>query len=744
MMAAPALLPSPQALNLLPGHGPSAAGLRGLAGLPQGLRELARALLPAAAEGDGAAARLSLSLGAAELQRPRPPQLGDDESFSLRLTPDAVHLQAENMAGARHGLHALSQLWHAARSAGEAQLPALLLEDSPRYPWRGLLVDVARRPLPMDALLRLLDTMAAARLNVLHWHLCDDQAWRLASERFPRLQQRSDGGFHYTLAQAEALVAEAAARGIRVVPELDLPGHCWALGLAYPELLCPPAPSEPQRGFGVFGCAVDPQSEALYEFLDGLIGEWTTVFPDRYLHLGGDELAPQAWAQLAAAHGRTVPELQAHYLRRVGEVLQRHGRTLVAWDEMGEAGVALPPGSLLQAWRGEGALRLQPQGVAGRLRSAGYYLDLIHASAYHWRRTPQPAPLVDAPPAAEAWALEAQLGCWQLEGRLWLDAAGGSRLWLRSSGTLAEGLAPRRVPDALCAWRLQVDSDLGELELWGPEGEVDAGVEEAHGWLRQGNRRVPCRWRQLGLQAAEAWPAVPARTGPEVPALGGEAALWAELVEAPQLGLRCGQRLLAVAERLWSDPAIDEAALAALPGRLAAAQRWMLDCQRVDADPAGPLFAQLARTDTASLRALALWLEPGAGYARQHAKKDCRAYTQDEALDRLADALPAESPRVQSLAASPEAWVPALQELVDQLPGWRRLPVAPVLLDRLDQLARLGLRLWGDQQPLAREEAVAAQRLLHEAAELADEMVPALVNPLQRRLDARLLSEVRP
>ncbi len=741
MRAAPALLPSPNALSLLPGRGPIALGLRGLAALPDGLRELARALLPAAADG-ARAARLSLGLGAASAQRSRPPQLGDDESFSLRLTLDAVRLQAATSAGARHGLHALSQLWHAARSAGDTHLPALMLEDAPRHPWRGLLVDVARRPLPLDALLRLLDTMAAARLNVLHWHLCDDQAWRLASERFPKLQQRADGGFHYTLAQAEALVGEAAARGIRVVPELDLPGHCWALGLAYPELLCLPAPTAPQRGFGVFGCAVDPENEALYDFLDGLLGEWTEVFPDRYLHLGGDELAPQAWAQLAATRGRTVAQLQALYLSRVGEVLQRHGRTLVAWDEMGEAGVPLPPGSLLQAWRGEGALRLQPQGVAGRLRSAGYYLDLIHSAAYHWRRTPQPAPQVAAPEAGEAWLLAAQLGWWKLEGRLWLDGAEGPRLWLRSSGTLAEGLAPQRVPDPLCAWRLQVDSDLGELELWGPERELGADAEQ--GWLRQGNRRVPCRWQRLGTQAAEAWPAVPSGAEPATPVLGGEAALWAELVEAPQLGLRCGTRLLAVAERLWSDPVIDEAALAALPGRLAAAQRWMLDGQRVDADPAGPLFTQLAPTDTAALRALALWLEPGAGYARQHAKKDRRAYTQDEALDRLADALPAESPLLQSLAASPEAWLKSLQELREQLPGWRSLPVAPVLLNRLDRLARLGLRLWGEAQPLMRDEAVAAQRLLHEAAELADEMVPALVNPLQSRLDARLQLEAWP
>lgn len=715
-----ALLPSPRLLIPHAGPGPAVAGLHGLVQLPSGLRELARALLPIA-EMHAEAAQLSLELAAPVASRA--PQLGDDESFRLHLSADLVQLQAATPAGARHGLHALSQLWHAARAAGQARLPALTIEDAPRYPWRGLLVDVARRPLPMDALLRLLDTMAAARLNVLHWHLCDDQAWRLASDRYPRLQEKADGGFHYTLAQAEALVSEASARGIRVVPELDLPGHCWALGLAYPELLCPPAPTQPQRAFGVFGCAVDPESEALYEFLDGLLGEWAAVFPDRYLHLGGDELATQPWERLAAERGRTVAQLQATYLSRVGEVLQRHGRRLVAWDELGETDAALPPGSVLQAWRGEGALRFQPAGAAGRLRSAGYYLDQTHASAYHWRRRPQAAALPTPPESGTAWSLEAMLGWWKVEGQLWLDAAGGPRLWLRSTGTLVEGLAPELVSDPLCQWRLRVDSDLGELEFWGPEVGTN---EEGGGWLRQGNRRVPCRWQALGRQAADAWPSVPAPAA-EMPVLGGEAALWSELVEAPQLGLRFGPRLLAVADRLWSDVEPNELALAELPQRLLAAQQWMEDRGRVDVE--------------APQSALLSWLEPGAGYARQHTKKAREAYNLDEALDRLADALPSESRLMLVLGDSPEAWATASRDLQRSLPAWRALPVASALLDQLECLAELGLRLWCEPASLSREEAAAAQRALHEAAALVDEMVPALVNPLQRRLDARCSQE---
>jgi len=703
-----ALLPVPQALTPLSGAGPAVGGLRELPAQW-------RALLPAS-DAPGAARLLLPELA------PRLPGLGDDESFRLRLTADVVQVQATTKAGLSHALHALSQLWHAAREAGLAALPALRVDDAPRHPWRGLLVDVARRPLPFEALLGLLDGMAAARLNVLHWHLTDDQAWRLESARHPHLHERASGGHFYTLAQARRLVDEAAARGIRVVPELDLPGHCWALGLAYPELLCAPAPTEAQRGFGVFDAAVNPDSDALYDFLDGLLAEWAQVFPDPFVHLGGDEMAPAAWEALARLRGVSLAELQAGYLARVGALLRRHGRRLVAWDEMGQAS-ALPPGSLLQCWRGDEALRLAPPGLAGRLRSAGFYLDQIHPAAWHWRRPMCPPARPDAPAAGcKAWALQAVVGAWTVEGRLWIRGD-DARLHLRSSGTLDEWLAPRLVGGS-GPWRLQVDSDLGELELWAPD---DGG---GSGWLRLGALREPCTWQPLRESAP--WPAD--APGAAVPMLGGEAALWAELVEAPQLALRLWPRALAVAERLWSDPT-DERQLAE---RLAHAQRWLVATGRIAADPAASLFEALCPDagDRALLRSLAQWLEPGSGYGRQHAKKRAQAYTQAEPLDRLADGLPAESPLMVTLREAPD-WLAALATAREQLPAWGallaaspRLAPALPLLGTLADLFELGEVLWAGGKPAD------AQLRLHRAAALVDEMLPALVQPLQRRLDA--------
>lgn len=719
-MPADLLLPQPQRLRLLKGAGPRGRGLR-LAGLPARLRALARALLPE--DPDGAELLIEGS------PRWRIPQLGDDESYRLQLSSSRVRLSATTLAGARHGLHSLSQLWQAGPP------PSLSLSDAPRHPWRGLLVDVARRPLPLTALLRLLDQMAAAKLNVLHWHLSDDQAWRLGSLRYPRLQQLASNGFHYSLAQAAQLVAAAAERGIRVLPELDLPGHCWALGLAYPELLCAPAPTQAQTGFGVFPCAVDPTKEALYEFLDGLIEEWAAVFPDHYLHLGGDELAPQPWQQLAHEQGCTIADLQSRYSRRVGEVLARHRRRLVAWDEMGDA--PLPAGSLLQAWRGSEALSLAPAGLAGRLRSAGYYLDQAHPAAWHWRRPLQAPRRPAAPPAqAERWALQAQAGNWRVEGSLWRHE---DRAWLQlhSSGTLMEWLQPVPVADPLAAWRLRVDSDLGELEFWGPETDGTGA-----GWLRLGNLRLHCAW--WALPEGVDWPPRH-RRATAAPLLGGEAALWGELVEAPQLALRgAGPGLLAIAERLWSDPPAGSALEASLASRIAATQRWLLERGLRDADPAAAIWAALCPEPDAqaSLRALAAWLEPGAGYARQHHKKQQGRYEQGEALDRLVDALPTESPLIAQLGKDAAAWRAALRDAERQLPRWQALLAAPELRDalplipRLQALFELGLQLWREGR-LSAAAALRAQRQLHAAAGLVDEMVPALVQALQRRLDQR-------
>lgn len=739
------------------------------------LQAAVQRLLPAIPGSAGAAGHgPSLHIDLACACAPAIPQLGDDESYRLELHaqaggPGRILIAAPRLWGALHGLHTLSQLRHGALQAGRSALPALRIADAPRHPWRGLLVDVARRALPFEDLLRLLDGMAAARLNVLHWHIGDDQAWRLASARHPELAARASAGFAYSLEQARTLVARAAERGIRVVPELDLPGHCWALGLARPELLCPPAPQTAQRGFGIFGAAVDPRQPALYDFIADLLDEWAELFPDAFVHIGGDELAPEAWRRL----GLPLAETQAGHVRRLAQLLAARGKRLVGWDEL--RGPGLPEDALLQCWRGAAALLSSQTGQTpdggpgpGLLRSAGFYLDQAHTAGFHWRTPLSHAHTEPAWPAAPSWQLRAELTLLPLQARLWCTAEGraGLQLLPQGPGSLASWLPLRShsfapLPEGGWQLRAGADSDLGELELWCTL-RLDAGQSGSGGGstgtLRLGNLRHGCSLQPCAGLSAPPLPHASCRPGP---LLGGEAALWSELLGPEQLDLRLWPRAFAVAERLWSDPAPDSSAGRALErtlrARLQATEHWAKKPAELGADAAQAralhaLCGATAATaqDVDLLAELGGLLEPGSGYARHHSKKRAGCYHLDEPLDRLADALPVESRWALGLQAlDEEAALRQLRAWQARLPAWQDLlqrharlrPLLP-LLPVLQALLELGEQLWQQEttaQPgiQGRGAHSGAQALLHASAQMVDELVPALVQALQARLDAR-------
>ncbi len=172
-----------------------------------------------------------------------------DESYQLKVTPQGATLTANTRFGALRGMETLLQL---VQTDGENTfMPLVNITDVPRFPWRGVLLDSARHFLPVEDILRQLDGMAAAKLNVFHWHLTDDQGWRFASEHYPKLQQLASDGHFYTREQMKQVVAYATALGIRVVPEIDLPGHASTIAVAYPELLSAPGPYKMERHWGV-------------------------------------------------------------------------------------------------------------------------------------------------------------------------------------------------------------------------------------------------------------------------------------------------------------------------------------------------------------------------------------------------------------------------------------------------------------------------------------------------------------
>jgi hexosaminidase len=318
-------------------------------------------------------------------------ELGEDESYTLEVTSAGAKLSAANTLGAIRGLQTFLQLVEV--TAEGFAVPAVTIRDQPRFPWRGLMIDVSRHFIPLDVLKRNLDGMAAVKMNVFHWHLSDNQGFRIESKRFPNLQQMGSDGLYYTQEEVRDLIAYARDRGIRVVPEFDMPGHSTAWFVGYPELASKPGPYKIERNWGVFDPAMDPTQERTYRFLDEFIGEMAKLFPDQYFHIGGDEVNGKQWdgnpkiQEFMHLHGiKNDQDLQAYFNKRVQEIVHKHGKIMEGWDEILRPD--LPKNIVVQSWRGQASLaEAAKQGYRGLL-SYGYYLDLMWPAARHYAVDP--------------------------------------------------------------------------------------------------------------------------------------------------------------------------------------------------------------------------------------------------------------------------------------------------------------------------------------------------------------------
>jgi len=318
----------------------------------------------------------------------------------------------------------------------------------------------------VDVVKRTLDGLAAVKLNVLHWHLSDDEGFRVESRKFPKLQELGSDGMYYTQAEIRDVLAYAADRGIRVVPEFDMPGHSTSWLAAYTELGSGPGPfhvvheHDPEPNF-----VMDPTKESTYEFLDGFIEEMTALFPDEYFHVGGDEVSPKMW--MGTPHIRTFMEehkianataLQAYFSKRILDIVTKHGKHLVGWDEM--LNPDLPKTAVVHSWRGQASLwSAAKQGYQGIL-SAGWYLDLSYPASYHYSIDPLKAP---ASPNGGA------VGKGPAPGTPADLTAEQGKLILGGEGTMWEELATPEMIDARLWPRLAVIAE----RLWSPESTTD-------------------------------------------------------------------------------------------------------------------------------------------------------------------------------------------------------------------------------------------------------------------------------
>ena len=364
----------------------------------------------------------------------------EDESYQLEVTPQQAHLTAPTPVGVLRGIETFLQLVDL--NAQGFGAPAVRIADRPRFPWRGLMIDVSRHWISEEVLKRNIDAMAAVKLNVLHFHLTDDQGFRIESKIYPKLHELGSDGHYYTQAQITELVAYARDRGIRVVPEIEMPGHSTSWYVGYPELASGPGPYQIERKWGIFDPTLDPTREETYTFLDGLIGEIAALFPDEYFHVGGDEVNGKQWdtnPQIVAfkkARGmKDNGDFQLYFNRHLLPIVQKHGKKMIGWDEIFHPD--LPKDIVVHSWRGPESLAQTARlGYMGIL-SNGYYLDFALPPADYYRVGPLAGAAASLTPEQSSRILGGEACMWSelvtpenIDSRIWPSTAAiAERFW---------------------------------------------------------------------------------------------------------------------------------------------------------------------------------------------------------------------------------------------------------------------------------------------------------------------------
>ena len=394
------------------------------------------------------------------------PSLDEDESYSLTVDATRAVLKAATVVGVMRGLETFLQLLEGDREG--YYFPAVSIQDKPRFSWRGLLIDACRHWQPVEVIKRNLDGMAAVKLNVLHWHLSEDQGFRVESKKYPKLHQMGSDGLFYTQDQIREVVAYARDRGIRVVPEFDMPGHVTAWLVGHPELASGPGPFEIARGFGVFDPSFDPTREEVYKFIDRFVGEMSGLFPDSYFHIGGDENNGKSWSKnekiqefmkkkgIADNHA-----LQTYFNQRLLGILTKHHKKMVGWDEIFHPD--LPKDIVVQSWRGQASLAEGARKGYTGILSNGYYLDHMLSAAKHYAVDPVPSgSTLDAEQSRLVLGGEACM--W---GEYVSPETIDSRIWPRLAAIAERFWSPRSVTDVDDMYRRleHISVELEELGL---------------------------------------------------------------------------------------------------------------------------------------------------------------------------------------------------------------------------------------------------------------------------------------
>jgi hexosaminidase len=422
---------------------------------------------------------------AGEIRLTPDPSITTGEGYRLLVMPERISIAARTARGLFYGVQTLRQLAPVeietpqSAAATAWRLPAVEIKDAPRFPYRGMHLDVGRHWFPAPFIKQYIDLLAAYKFNTFHWHLTDDQGWRMEIKQYPRLttvgaQRREThvgvdengapmfdgtpyGGF-YTQDQVREIVRYAEQRFITVMPEIELPGHSRAALAAYPVLGCTPGPFEVGTRWGVYDDILCP-SEATFTFLENVLAEVLDLFPSPFIHVGGDEVPTRRWAESPAVQALMAreslgqpAEVHGYFMRRAHAFLAKHGRRMVGWDEMLDGNAGALPDAVVMSWRGQ----------AGGLAGARQGQDVVmtpHEFTYfdHYQATPAPGePLALLPvlPIEKVYGFEpvpaeldeAQAGrILGAQGNVWTE-------WIRTSADVLRMALPRMLALAEVVW----------------------------------------------------------------------------------------------------------------------------------------------------------------------------------------------------------------------------------------------------------------------------------------------------
>ncbi|WP_331344714.1 beta-N-acetylhexosaminidase [Cellvibrio sp. UBA7661] len=696
-----------------------------------------------------------------------------DESYQLTVNADRIELSAAQLAGAQRGLETLLQL---IGTNGQLAIPLVTINDFPRFKWRGLLLDTSRHFFSVDTIKRQIDAMAVAKYNIFHWHLTDDQGWRFESKRYPKLHTLASDGEYYTRAQMRDVVAYARARGIQVLPEIDMPGHASAIAVAYPELMSAPGPYAMEYRWGVHKPTLNPANENVYKFADAIFKEVADIFPFEYIHIGGDEVDPEHWntnpsiqAFMKAEGLKNHRALQAYFNQRLQALLEKHQRKMIGWDEIQHPD--LPNNIVIHSWRGpDGVSDAVSHGFQSVL-STGYYLDQPQAAAYHYRNDPIPS----APVVIENISANETITTWRFEmprkrgkpvtGTFTLIKSRSGDKNIGSDEKTIHGVIDftgksrrdvllKNISDA--GARFSVDTWMGPVEFY-----VNFLGNKLQGRALVGNtpysvsgEKVVTDVAQKQLPKTESVAHLGAQQ--EALVLGGEAALWAEIVNEQSIDVRLWPRAFVVAERLWSARELqDENSMYVRVNSIALLAEKSVGLQhRLQQDRALQTLA--GKNNIAPVKIFAELLEPAHYYHRQHEKSAYETYSKQDPLNRLVDALPAENENLRQFNQRLSRWLANPQNNADyaalnaQLQLWKNNldNLKPVLLlnpqwqslveksnSVVDSSMRLlALRMSG--AGLSAAERAQVEALIWQARTLDQELVIAAAVSLELILDS--------